>query len=111
MIAESSSVEINAASVRRSPNACLNFENSGQVVKHKMTAQSEAEMNGRRIRRQPNASKETPAMAIHLSTPARVDSPSLIGLLSVFSAPILGLSLSGKPAQCAAAPPVCALPV
>jgi hypothetical protein len=86
MIAESSSVEINAASVRRSPNACLSFENSGQVVKHKIAAHSAAEIKGRRIRRQPNTSNETPATAIHLSTPARVSSPSFAWLLSVLIA-------------------------
>ena len=83
MIAESSKVEINAASVRRPPRTCLSFENSGQVVKHRMAAHRAAEMNGRRIRRQPNASSETPAIAIHRSIGARVGSPSLVGLLSV----------------------------
>src|SRR5215470_13903416 len=82
MIAESNSVEINAASVRRSPKACLSFENGGQLVKHKIAAHRAAEMNGRRIRRQPNASNETPATAIHLSIPARVGSPSFVWLLS-----------------------------
>ena len=83
MIAESTSVEINAASVRRSPIACLSLENSGQVVKHRIAAHSAAEMNGRRISRQPKPSNETAAMAIHRSMPARVGAPSLVGLVSV----------------------------
>src|SRR5215469_2188086 len=80
MIAESNSVEIAAASVRRSPNAYLSLENSGQVVKHKIAAHRAAEMNGRRISRQPSTSNETPATALQRSTPARAGSRFVVSM-------------------------------